>query len=574
MGGCLTLLVCSSCHTPLPSGTTDCPRCGPGRLALLVGGDLPPPLRPAEGDGADRLALALGPGYRVLRLVGRGGFAEVYEVTDLDLQRRLAVKVLRADLPWGPATLARFKQEARAIARLNHPNTLPIHFVGEANGLVFYAMPFLEGRSLADLLRAEGPLPVARALAIAEPILETLDHAHQHGLVHRDVKPDNILIESGTGRPLLVDFGIVKWIDGPVQHTQTGFVVGTPLYMSPEQATGRGDVDARTDVYGMGIVLFQMLTGAPPFEGDTSQEIVRRHLHEPVPVDSLARDRVPGWLSDILVACLEKHPDDRLPSARAVLEALRTRELSPAAEARRRGEEGTPTMALPATRPRFRYPGLAAAGIGLAVLGTSWMVIRAPRRSAETPPPSASPPVTLAAVAARSAVVVENRLAQPIAVALGDTNRTVAPGDSVRVAVETGRPLEAHWAMVQPSDGERLLGREVEGMIVSPAVLGELREVVEASSGDTVRFAPIVINRTRRPLRVSVIDDRDSSDCRCVVAPGDSARLGYYLFSARSAVRVRDSRGAFARFDQLGDQTDETSGAVRITVRPEDLHLR
>ena len=522
----------------------------------------------------DRLARALGPAYRVIRLVGRGGFAEVYEVIDTDLQRRLAVKVLRSDLPWGPGTLSRFKQEARAIARLNHPNTLPIHFVGDANGLTFYAMPFLEGRSLADLLREDGPLPVSRALAIAEPILETLEHAHRHGLVHRDVKPDNILIEAGTGRPLLVDFGIVKWVDGAPHETLSGFVVGTPLYMSPEQALGRTNVDARADVYGMGIVLYQMLTGAPPFEGDTSGEIVQRHLNEPVPVAPLDRDRVPRWLSDIIVACLEKHPDDRLPSARAVLDAIRARGLTPADEERRLGEEGTPTRALPRAR-RLRWGReLTAVGVVLAIVGTSWVALgaRKARPTEEASRLAASVPAGAGSgAAAQTALVIENRLIQPIAFSMGDTDRTIAPGDTLKLAVDPGQSIEAHWAMVQPSANGRTLGRVVEGTISSGATGDEVREVVDARSGDTVRFAPTVVNRTRRPLRVAVIGERDTTDCRCLIPPGDSLPLGYYLLSPQTVVRVRNDRGATARFDGLGDQMDESSGAVSITVRAEDF---
>jgi serine/threonine protein kinase len=139
----VTLLVCSSCHAPVPDAATHCPRCGPGSLVLIAGENLPVVLpTPADVEGV-RLGRALGSHYRVVRLIGRGGFAEVYEVLDTDLARRLAVKVLRSDLPWSPGTFSRFKQEARAIARLNHPNTVPIHFVAEGEGLVYYAMPYL-----------------------------------------------------------------------------------------------------------------------------------------------------------------------------------------------------------------------------------------------------------------------------------------------------------------------------------------------------------------------------------------------------------------------------------------------
>jgi serine/threonine protein kinase len=552
-------LVCSSCHSPLPGGTAHCPRCGPGSLALLGSDHLSAsPFRATEPDRGATLARALGRQYRVLRLLGRGGFAEVYEVRDEDLQRRLAVKVLRTDIPWSPATLSRFKQEARAIARLSHPNTLPIHFVGEAEGLVFYVMPYCEGRSLAEILRADGALPLARALAIAEPILETLQHAHEHGLVHRDVKPDNILIEAGTGRPLLVDFGIVKYLDGAVGQTQTGFIVGTPLYMSPEQALGRHDVDARADIYGMGVVLFHMLTGAPPFEGDDSQEIVTQHLHQPVPVATLSRDRVPSWLKTIVLRCLAKHPDDRYPSARAVLDALRTGRgaTPPSLEAPAAGEvpaavseDETPTASMP--RPR-RRPGrrrsLVAVGL-VAAVGALWASVR----------PHAS-------------LVVYNRLTEPIALTLEDTGFTVPAGDSLRVPVKARRPLEAHWVMVRPTAGNgRLLGREVEGSIVTDDVRGELREVVAAGAGGQARFSPLVVNGTRRRLEIAVVSGGDTLQCGCFLAPGDSMRLGYYPLDLGSSVRVRDTAHATGRFNAVLTGVDSTSGLAVFHVSSASL---
>jgi len=540
----------------LPEGRAHCPRCGPGRLALLATGELPAQVpRLVEPDQGPALARALGRQYRVVRLLGRGGFAEVYEVRDEDLQRRLAAKVLRADIPWSRATLARFKQEARAIARLNHPNTLPIFFVGEGEGLVFYVMPYCEGRTLGDLLRADGALSVPRALAIIEPILETLQHAHEHGLVHRDVKPDNILIEAATGRPLLVDFGIVKYLDGAVGNTQTGFIVGTPLYMSPEQALGRHDVDARADIYGIGVVLFQMLTGAPPFEGDDSQEIVTRHLHEPVPVATLSSDRVPAWLKAVILRCLAKHPDDRYPSARAVLGALREGRGAHSASPVPGGtfltppsEDETPTAAMPAVRRRGRRRSMVALGL-VAVVGALW-----------------------ATVQPEGSLLVYNRLTEPIALTLDDTGFTVAAGDSLRLPVPARHPLEAHWAMVRPTGGQgRPLGAEVEGTIASDGVRGELREIVAAGAGGRTRFSPLVINRTARRLEVAVVSGRDTLDCGCTVAPGDSIRLGYYPLELTSSIRVRDAAAATGKFNALLTGVDSITGVVVIRVTPSSL---
>ena len=536
--------------------------------------------RPTDSGVLDRLGRALGRQYRVVRLIGRGGFAEVYEVVDSDLQRRLAVKVLRSDLPWTAATIARFKQEARAIARLNHPNTVPIHFVGEGEGLVYYAMSYLEGRTVADLLKTEGPLSTDRALRIVEPVLEALQHAHDHGLVHRDVKPDNILIESGTGRPLLVDFGIVKYLDGPAHLTESGFIVGTPLYMSPEQALGSQSVDARSDLYGIGAVLFQLLTGAPPFEGTDSQEIVGRHISEPVPSANLSRHDIPPWISGIVLRCMAKHPDDRFPTARALLDAIRAAKanalpgaVDPVTLLPRADE--TPTEAIPVSRRRpWRREWMV--GMAAAAFGGVLLVV-----SAIGPQPEAEPPAGYQAdersaflegsAPAGAALVVENRLIQPIALSVEDTGLMISPGDIGRLPLQAHAAVEASWAMVQPAAEGRVLGAAVEGAIVAERVEGELRQVVDAKVGGEPRFAPTVVNRAGRPLRVAVIAGGDSLDCQCRISSGDSLRLGYYRHPETGALRVTDAAGWSARFTGFAGRRDSASGAVVVRVERADL---
>jgi hypothetical protein len=270
----------------------------------------------------DRLVSALADRYRIIRELGAGGMATVYLAEDLKHHRQVAVKVLRPELA-AVVGGERFVAEIRTTANLTHPNILPLFDSGEADSFLYYVMPYMEGETLGDLLRRKRQMGVAEAVRIASEVAEALDFAHRNGIVHRDVKPANILLQDG--RPLVSDFGIALAVSeaGGGRLTETGLSVGTPHYMSPEQATGDPDVDARADIYSLGCVLFEMLTGEPPYGGGSAQAILARILTGQPDRPTTIRSTIPPNVEGAIMKAMEKLPVDRFGSAAEFAAALK-----------------------------------------------------------------------------------------------------------------------------------------------------------------------------------------------------------------------------------------------------------
>jgi serine/threonine-protein kinase len=270
----------------------------------------------------DRLRSALTDRYAVERELGRGGMATVYLAQDLKHSRQVAIKVL---LPEIAATLGtkRFLVEIETAARLNHPHILPLYDSGEVDDFVYYVMPYVEGESLRERLERDRQLVIEEALTIAREVADALSYAHAQGVVHRDIKPENILISAG--HAVLADFGIARAISeaGDERLTGTGMVLGSPEYMSPEQATG-GTLDGRADIYALGCVLYEMLSGEPPFVGRTPQAILARRVTEAPPSVRAMRETVPLRIDETVRQALARVPADRFDTATSMVEALRT----------------------------------------------------------------------------------------------------------------------------------------------------------------------------------------------------------------------------------------------------------
>jgi serine/threonine-protein kinase len=282
----------------------------------------------------------------------------VYRARDERLQRRVAIKVLPPELAFQKDIRERFTREAQTAAKLSHPHIVPIHTVGEGQGLVYFVMGYVDGESVAGRIRRRGKLPVEESRRIMAESADALSAAHGFSIIHRDIKPDNILLEGSRGRVMITDFGIAKALSGGSGATLTGagVAIGTPAFMSPEQAAGEREIDGRSDLYSLGIVTYQMLTGELPFNAPTVAGILMKQITQAAPDVRARRSEVPEDLALAVSRCLEKDPENRWPTADALRRALETRAVvgyQPTGLGWRAGRGGT--------RPSARDAGPGAA---------------------------------------------------------------------------------------------------------------------------------------------------------------------------------------------------------------------
>ncbi len=263
----------------------------------------------------DRLVAAVGDHYLIEAELGRGGMAAVYRALDRRLNRRVAIKLLPPDLAFNPSVRSRFLREAQMAARLTHANIVPIYTVDEKDGLVYFVMALVDGESVASCLARTGSMDVSEVRAIIGGVADALDFAHRAGVVHRDIKPDNILLDRETRRPMVTDFGIARAVAEEHRLTTSGMAVGTPAYMSPEQAMGERELDGRSDIYSLGIVAYQMLAGETPFRATNTPAMLMKHVSEPLPPLLTRRPDIPPDLARAVERSLAKRPEDRWRSA-------------------------------------------------------------------------------------------------------------------------------------------------------------------------------------------------------------------------------------------------------------------
>ena len=276
----------------------------------------------------DRLVAAVGDHYLIEDELGRGGMAAVFRALDVRLNRRVAIKILPPDLAFNASVRSRFLREAQMAAQLTHPNIVPIYTVDEREGIVFFVMALVDGESLGRGIARDGAMPIEQVRRIVGDVADALEYAHRQGVVHRDIKPDNILLDRASGRPMVTDFGIARAAAEEQRLTVTGMAVGTPAYMSPEQAMGERDVDGRSDIYSLGVVAYQMLAGETPFKATNTPAMLMKHVSEPPPPLRRRRGEIPVSLASAVERALAKKPEDRWHSAAEMRDAVTERTMA------------------------------------------------------------------------------------------------------------------------------------------------------------------------------------------------------------------------------------------------------
>jgi len=470
----------------------------------------------------DRLTTALAEHYRIERELGKGGMATVYLGEDLRHQRRVAVKVLRPDLS-AIVGADRFLNEIRVTANLQHPHILPLYDSGSADGLLFYVMPYVQGESLRERLNREKQLPIDEAVRLAKEVASALDYAHRQGVIHRDIKPENIMLQDGTA--LVTDFGIALAVSqaGGTRMTETGLSLGTPFYMSPEQATGDRQIDARSDIYALGAVLYEMLSGDPPHTGSTARAVIAAVVTEEPRDIATRRPRLAPHVAEAVHRALEKLPADRFVTAADFAKALE----GPTATT---GRFASAPGARPRARWRWAPAPLLLAGLVVGLVGGRLLFHRAALRETRTrltfTGDANSPTVTrdghwLAYVRGRCRTVGSN--------CEGDLVVQELPRGTPSVLVSGARNMsQATWSpdgasvllTMQPASGE-------PGLYAVPRAGGLARKV--ADDADLFAFADNrTVAFTSRGRRSVPLADIATGEVRDSVVIGD----GRWVLSA------------------------------------------
>ncbi len=482
------MIQCAHCATPIPDDAKFCYSCG-SQVSDAEGQAAASQSMDSESfEHMEQLLREDTKGeFEIHSMLGRGGMAVVYLATEIHLRRKVAIKVLPPELTFGHG-VDRFKREAQTAAALDHPHIIPVYRIASGRKLFWYAMKFLEGRSLEELIKEKKHLSLDETIHILSQVAEALDYAHEHSVIHRDVKPANVMLDS-RNRVIVTDFGIAKALTEQTL-TASGSVVGTPYYMSPEQGVGKG-VSGRSDQYSVAVMAYRMLSGQVPFEGDSAIDILHKHVMEPPPLLQEVMPSLPPHVCRAIHRALEKKQDARFPSCTALVEAMQGHE-APA------GQEAA-TVALPSS-----HPSLAARSAQLPTTKRAAQPAPAPRPSAPKPAPRPAAWKKVALVLGFAAVagggvgawLLSRQPAQP-ALGAGAAPRR----DSVVAVTPPAPPVAAAESSAQSATQTGAAAQNPLGTPVTAATGTGARETAQRSQTVAQQARPTSQQTTRPPAQ-------------------------------------------------------------------------